>query len=445
MPQPCVNVALARFIQGADSVEQAASYAADWVRQWNIVEGRNVKYWEVGNENYGGWSSGYIVNGDTINGTMYGQMFNIFADSMKAVDPSIKVGAVVYEGENAQWTGAWNQELLPIVQDHADFLAVHQYFTYAPDYNDVSVQEVIDGLALIQETKELLENHVETYTNKAKDHFPIAMTEYNVRAGRKNSQQISAVFNAMALGEYIKNGYGLVNLWDVANAFNGGDDHGMLNRGDANRDDFNPNPTFYSYYLTQLYFGEEMVAISPSEDQGVRSYATLSQQGDLSILVVNSGASNQVVELDLGDYSAEGQIYSHHLTANGPEEREIFLNGISQNEFSGPLNYSDILPYQWSFTGNPKFEVEAYSVNTYLIKSQQATTILHQKSQSNIQLFQLAVTGQQVIAMEQAPSKVDFFKLNGQAVQVDWEWSQGQLILREPLETSVLLQALDEL
>ena len=50
-------------------LQTAASYAASFVRHMNQTLGANIKYWEVGNENYGPWQAGYIVNGDTIDGT----------------------------------------------------------------------------------------------------------------------------------------------------------------------------------------------------------------------------------------------------------------------------------------------------------------------------------------------------------------------------------------
>lgn len=452
MPQPCVNLSLARYIKGPDSVAQAASYAADWVRQWNIVEGRQVKYWEVGNENYGGWQAGYKVNGDTITGTMYGEMFNVFADSMKAVDPSIKIGAVVYEGDTAQWTGSWNQDLLPIVQDKADFLAVHQYFTWAPNINDVSSQDVISALSEIQHTKELLQRHVEENTHYDKDHFPIAMTEYNVRAGRKNSQQISAVFNAMALGEYVTHQYGLVNLWDVANAFNNGDDHGMLTRNDPDRNNYDPNPTFYSYYLTHTYFGDHLIRTQPAADQGIRVYSTLFSEGNLGLLVVNSSDQAQIVELDLGDFQAQGGILSHHLNASGPEDREVTLNDISQSNYSGPLNYADIKPYQWSFTHQPKFNTKAYSVNTLFIEKAGSTTSFtqpkHLGHQSSRQRFQLVQPGSSLIDLEITPQEIQFFSINGRKLQLEWDLQRGtnqssQLEIKSDLTQPILLKLSD--
>jgi hypothetical protein len=428
MPQPCVNLALARYIKGSDSVEQAAHYAADWVRQWNNVEGRNVKYWEIGNENYGNWVDGYEVNGERINGAMYGRAFNVFVDSMKAADPTIKIGAVVFEGETNSWTGEWNQDLLPVVQEHADFLVVHQYFTWAQDMNTITVQEVVDALPKIQETVEMLRQQVDSLTDKPADYFPIAMTEYNVRAGRKNSQQISAVFNAMALGEYIRHGYGLVNIWDVANSFNNGEDHGMFTRNDPDRDNYDPNPSFYSYYLTQQYLGDQMLQVSPQEASGVRVYPTVFTEGDLGVLVVNSSASEISIDLDLGGFVSNGNVYSHHLTANGPEEREVFLNGQSGGSVSGPLNYSEIPAFETTFSGNPILQLEPYSVNTYLIEKEENSTgntlgNLWHNEQRGTKIF----FGSLSLPVNQQPEIVQVYNMNGEIVPISWNFQTGEL------------------
>jgi alpha-L-arabinofuranosidase len=440
MPQPCINIALARFIKGSDSIQKAASYAADWVRQWNIKENRNVKYWEIGNENYGSWSAGYIVNGDTINGTMYGNIFNVIADSMKAVDPTIKVGAVVFEGESNNWTGEWNQDVLPIVQNHADYLVVHQYFTFNSNPNNITVDQMIDALPLIEETKSRLQRHVENHTNKSKDFFPIAMTEYNVRAGKKNSQQISAVFNAMAIGEYTKHQYGLVNIWNIANSFNNADDHGMLTRLDPNRSLYDPNPTFYAYYLTQLYFGDKLLKVSPDNSNGIHVYPTQFKDGDLGVLVVNASASAQTIELDLDSFDANGEIYSHHLTSSGAESREVFLNGISGGSNSGPLNYAEIKPFKATFTKNPILSTEPYSVNTYILK-QNVTTVnlaktLIQNSQTKVIKL---LPNQKKLAIETKPQNIAFFSLNGDLIDVKWRYQNGFLYFERTSESVIYL------
>ena len=42
-------------------VELAAEYAAGWVKDANIKRGLGIKFWEIGNENWGKWQAGYNV------------------------------------------------------------------------------------------------------------------------------------------------------------------------------------------------------------------------------------------------------------------------------------------------------------------------------------------------------------------------------------------------
>ena len=108
----------------ADRVKQAADYAAAFVRKMNVELKANIKYWEIGNECYGKWEAGCEManSAGVLTGREYGEDFRVFAQAMKAVDPTIKVGVVVKDVDDA-----WNQTVLPEVKDHADFLVVHEY------------------------------------------------------------------------------------------------------------------------------------------------------------------------------------------------------------------------------------------------------------------------------------------------------------------------------
>lgn len=55
-----VNASYSRYGISENPIQTAASYAADFVRHMNFTLGANIKYWEVGNENYGSWQAGYI-------------------------------------------------------------------------------------------------------------------------------------------------------------------------------------------------------------------------------------------------------------------------------------------------------------------------------------------------------------------------------------------------
>src|SRR5205823_1004054 len=72
--------------------------AAAWVKYANVTKGYGDKYWEIGNENYG---NGYYGNGWEADNhaskspATYADYFKQYASAMKAVDPTIKVGAVL--------------------------------------------------------------------------------------------------------------------------------------------------------------------------------------------------------------------------------------------------------------------------------------------------------------------------------------------------------------
>jgi alpha-N-arabinofuranosidase len=125
-------------------VANAARLAADWVEYCNAPnDGSNpnggtdwaakraadgssapfkVAYWEIGNEIFGNWETGYDSIGDT-----NAKNFNVVADAMKAVDPTIAVGLVV---DPSPANSNWTKTVLayPGTAQRADFLIVHTYF-----------------------------------------------------------------------------------------------------------------------------------------------------------------------------------------------------------------------------------------------------------------------------------------------------------------------------
>lgn len=373
-PQICVNMALARYIDATDAVAQAAHYAAEWVRHVNVTRGLAVEYWEVGNENYGSWQAGYEVDDVLITAQEYGQVFNVYVDSMKAADPTIKIGAVVYGIGNGSDVANWDRDVLMEVKDHVDFLAVHEYFTWASDLNDVTEQQVLDGLPLIGEIKETLENAVEQYTGNSRGYYPIAMTEYNMRAGAKDKEYISAIFISMALGEYIKNGYGLVNIWDVSNGWDDNEgDHGMFSRNNPDVEDFTPHSNFYPYYYYTNYFGDVMVeAISNKKD--VKVYASTFSSGQVSMVLVNQGSSKETVEINLNDFNMGSKLYMYTIQADELTAPKFEVNGQGSNTaFHGPINYDEIKPYKADILGNIKIDVDKYSINFIIVETAETT------------------------------------------------------------------------
>jgi len=107
-----------------------AEEAAEWVKFMNHGPGgMRVTRWEVGNELY--------MKGDLSGGQMsaerYASTYLAFASAMRAVDPTIRVGAIGGLNQGAYHfidDARWSEKLLKAAAGQIDFLAVHD--AYAP-------------------------------------------------------------------------------------------------------------------------------------------------------------------------------------------------------------------------------------------------------------------------------------------------------------------------
>ncbi len=104
---------------GTDEKNKDWGTVGGWVKK-RIANGHpapyNATYWEISNE-------AYLRS----NGTEYAAIFIQFAQAMKAVDPSIQIGAVVV---NDSTGGDWNRALMDGLKSSPskpDFWVVHQY------------------------------------------------------------------------------------------------------------------------------------------------------------------------------------------------------------------------------------------------------------------------------------------------------------------------------
>ena len=126
--------------------EEVLEAAVEWVKYANINKKYGIKYWEIGNE-----TDLNIENDGYKNWTAqkYADTVVEFSRAMKAVDPSIEIGA------NAFAESKWWDKILPIIKDDVDFLVPHQYSwlksyqewkndPYQYDYNIKAASSAID-------------------------------------------------------------------------------------------------------------------------------------------------------------------------------------------------------------------------------------------------------------------------------------------------------------
>jgi hypothetical protein len=156
--------------------------AADWVRYANREKGWNVRYWEIGNEIGGngyfgeGWEEdlhapydGHRKGNPALSQAAYGKNALEFIRSMKAVDPSIKVGVGVDMPDSNPGTG--NEALFKEVKDKIDFVIVHWYPKASS--TDLTVTEDIKPQVAA------LRDEIARFAGAGQRNIPFAITETN--------------------------------------------------------------------------------------------------------------------------------------------------------------------------------------------------------------------------------------------------------------------------
>jgi len=359
-----VNYGYARYGTSANPVQTAAHYAANWVR---YDKGR-TKYWEVGNEIYGNWEAGYRIDPNANkdgqaqiqDGTTYGNHFKIFADSMRAAaaqvgNTSIKIGIVVDGANDANanvtegQVNNWNANVLTAAGNTADFFVVHNYYT---PYDQNSNAATILGTP-IAGTSDMMAWIKSSASGAGVTQQPVAMDEWNIQS-TGSSQMVSnvaGVHAVMVLGEALKNQISMSSRWDLANAWDNGDDMGMFNNSSANggaepnAPDWNPRPAFYYMYYFQNYIGDHLVSTS-SNDADIVGYGSSFSSGQAGVILVNKGSGDHVVTVTFKNYAIGTKYYYYTLnggTDNAPFSHKVYVNGVGPAGGSGgPATYTTI-------------------------------------------------------------------------------------------------------
>ncbi len=107
-----------------------ADEAAAWVQYVNGNSPGRVKYWEIGNEIYdeGGFAQLYV----TMQPQDYANKVVSFAQAMRSVDPTIKIGGIGllnFDNYSLNSYPDWNAYLLTIAANDIDFLSVHNAYS----------------------------------------------------------------------------------------------------------------------------------------------------------------------------------------------------------------------------------------------------------------------------------------------------------------------------
>lgn len=307
--------------------------AADWVRYANVEKGYGVKYWEIGNELYGNGHYGANWEADDHpdkSPAQYATLVRDFSRAMKAVDPTIKVGAVLTtpgewpDGITADGdAGPWNQVVLSTAGQDIDYGIVHWYPT------GESGAEVLPKTDRITDQVRMVRAQSRKFAGKD---LAIALTELNTSYGRNT--QPGALFAADAYATLVANGVFTIDWWNVHNGVERAStiagqpdfhDFGLLSSAGCTSDGTTCQPAlntpFAPYHALSMMSrfarpGDQLIGASTT-DPLVKAHAARRTDGGLAVLLLNENPDTaRTVEVDYAGYTpaATAQVLTY---ANG--------------------------------------------------------------------------------------------------------------------------------
>jgi hypothetical protein len=279
-----------------------------------------IRYWEVGNEEYGGWETdhhgtpgpGGVGTGAAHDPATYAAFANTFAGYAAEIDPGIVIGI-----DSGDPTGAgdnnWTRNVL--TQGKAigfvpGFISDHSYMQGPGSesdsyllYDTVSdANSVLDWSTRYADYQGLLQA---TLGGQASG-VAVMATEFNSvysNPGKQTTSLVNGLFIADSIGSLLDSGYtggfvwDLRNGWDTSNnnspslyGWRQGGDYGLLGG-------YVPYPNYFAEQLaSKIVQAGGQVVSAGSNYAGLAVYAAYEANGHLDLLVVNKNPDAAITE-----------------------------------------------------------------------------------------------------------------------------------------------------
>ncbi|MFG6199062.1 cellulose binding domain-containing protein [Nonomuraea sp. JJY05] len=337
-----------------------ADEAAAWVRQANVTKGYGIKYWEIGNENYGNGHYGSAWEADDHadkSPAEYARNVVAYADAMKAVDPTIKIGAVLTTAAN--WpdaitadgdSGTWNKVVLSNAGSKIDFVILHWY------------PGALDRAGHVTDMIQLTRQQLAKYVGPGSERIGIAMTEFNTGSSSNGANtQPGALAAADAYATLLANGVFTVDWWNVHNGIGtvtqveGHTDYGdfgLLSSGTCTSDNSVCEPAlntpFAPYYALQMVSkfarpGDQFVRAATDQAKVV-AHAARRPNGDLAVMLINtSNDTSYPVAIDYSGYTPAAGAPTVLTHTNGATGITTSTGGTAAGQTLPPLSLTTLV------------------------------------------------------------------------------------------------------
>jgi hypothetical protein len=342
--------------------------AAAWVQESNVTNHYGFKYWEIGNECYGSW--------ETDNNTVphdpytYAQRFQQYYTQMKAMDPTIKIGAVAVPGEDSYAnntnhpvvnprTGVthngWTPVMLATMRSLGvtpDFLIYHRYAQSPGDESD-------QGLLLSNSTwstdaadlRQQLNDYLGATVAPSVELDNTENNSVSTNPGKQTTSLVNGLFLADSICAAMNTEFNSVVWWDLRNGQetgnnNSGTLYGWRQYGDYgvvdSADPAGPADTYPTFYVERLlqHFarGGDRLVSSASDYPLLSVCAAQRTNGGLTLLVVNKSASNALnanITISGATPGSTGTLYSYGIPQDNAAETGVGSADIATSPVTG--------------------------------------------------------------------------------------------------------------
>ncbi|MCS7300486.1 MAG: hypothetical protein NZ556_02895 [Fimbriimonadales bacterium] len=332
--------------------------AADWVRFANLQRNGRVRYWAIGNENYGPWE--YDTHPNRHDAETYAYFTRDAIQQMKAVDPTIKVGVVgvfteheypqrfsVTNPRTGQTHNGWTPVLLNRLNSLGvvpDFFDLHHY-PQQPGREDDAF--LLDDPRTWNEIIPQMRQILRDYLGTAGEGVPIFVTENNSVAynpSKQTTSMVNALYMADSWAQAILAGADAFVWWDLHNSAEVNNNNSSLLYGWRNWGDYGivaagyppgagdplntPYPTFFAAQLISRFArpGDTLLRVS-CDNPMLSVYAVRTPTGKGRLLVINKMRSTPITaEIRLQGLRAGAQVQWRYYSA---EQDTVKSRGIA--------------------------------------------------------------------------------------------------------------------
>ncbi len=303
--------ALVAFFNGSVSDSRPIGidrYGQDWktVGYWAQLRADHgnpepfyIEYWEIGNEVYGakpsragsecvpwGWEDAWTCDGyEYVHGDSNHDGFLTIRNAMKAVDPSILVGAVGIE--DVTMYNEWGRKVLREAGSAMDYYVIHPYPYGEPPTSWTEI--LAKPRQHWRDLRRTLNQAFQDYA--AGRNIPIAANEFNLvyfhdlDYRRQMKTAGNMLFLAESIGQAIRHGYFMFNQWNLSNGCSQatGSCYDLLLADDH----YTRTPQYFAFPLWAR-FGSSMLQSSSTAPAYMLSvYAGRRTQKQFTVLVIN--------------------------------------------------------------------------------------------------------------------------------------------------------------